>query len=483
MAALTPRDVVNALQTLSDDQTKELFFQLKVPLHTLSNIEKDHKGNMRKIHYVQAWYDGDEGASWDKIVSGLRQIGLKTVAEGLATQHGLSVAPASVDVNQSSHQMTPLTPSPVTTAPTLTDHTQPSTLTDHAPPSTLTDHTPPSTLTDHAPPSTVTDHAPPSTLTDHAQPSTVTDHAQPSAITDHAQSSTVTDHAQPSTLTDHTQPSTVSDHAQPSAITDHAQPSTVTFWSVEKVKVTILQLKKRFADLTADAEDELGELEKQDKRFLKRFRRYLLLLPVAKKATHVKFFHENEKCISAAENTSDILNILCRYIDYRNYEILLQLVTSYCAAPLQESMQEYCRSLEGFEKATPIDIYLAAIPDEANEELGNAFSKMVVRIDKPASECTLYDIRKLNEAIIQGSSLCFHSVYIGGVANKCVEVVVSFPSSAVGWVLSAMTPAFMHTHLLSEVAVDGRQLTIFEADSDELVSAWLLHALSNDGVL
>ena len=107
MAALTPRDVVNALQTLSDDQTKELFFQLKVPLHTLSNIEKDHKGNMRKIHYVQAWYDGDEGASWDRIVSGLREIGLKTLAERLATQHGLSVAPASVDVNQSSHQMTP----------------------------------------------------------------------------------------------------------------------------------------------------------------------------------------------------------------------------------------------------------------------------------------------------------------------------------------------------------------------------------------
>ena len=52
---------------------------------------------------------------------------------------------------------------------------------------------------------------------------------------------------------------------------------------------------------------------------------------------------------------------------------------------------------------------------------------------------------------------------------------MAFPSSAVGWVLSAMTPAFMHTHLLSEVAVDGRQLTIFEADSDELVSGYFMH--------
>ena len=52
---------------------------------------------------------------------------------------------------------------------------------------------------------------------------------------------------------------------------------------------------------------------------------------------------------------------------------------------------------------------------------------------------------------------------------------MAFPSSAVGWVLSAMTPAFMHTHLLSEVAVDGRQLTIIEADSHELVSVYFIH--------
>ena len=398
-------------------------------MNVLDNIDSGFPVGCRSDRYIQAWLERDTGASWHKIVSGLEEIEMNVLAKEIATKKCLSVAPASVEADQSSHQMTPLTPSPVTTAPTLNDHTQSSTVTDHAPPSTLTDHTQPSTVTDHAQPSTVTDHAPPSTLTDHAQSST---------------------------------------------ISDHAQPSTVTFWSVEKVKVTILQLKKRFADLTADAEDELGELEKQDKRFLKRFRRYLLLLPVAKKVTHVKFFQENAALISAAENTSKILDILCRYIDYRNYEILLQLITSYCAAPLQESMRQYCQSLEGFEKATPIDIYLAAIPDEANEELGNAFSKMVVRIDKPASECTLYDIRKLNEAIIQGSSLCFHSVYIGGVADKCVEVVVAFPSSAVGWVLSAMTPAFMHTHLLSEVAVDGRQLTIIEADSDELVSGYFM---------
>ena len=383
MAALTPRDVVNALQTLSDDQTKELFFQLTVPLHTLGNIEKDHKGNMRKIHYVQAWYDGDEGASWDKIVSGLRQIGLKTVAEGLAAQHGLSVAPASVDVNQSSHQMTP----PVVVA-----------------------------------------SGPPASGPAAGELCPVATPSSPTPSTDR----------------------------------------------VSQVRDDIERFVDSFSDLMLEAQSELCLRESVDPSFLTKFCDRLLGLPVAQKATHTKFFRESEDEFLDAKSMRKVFAILKRYCNYRNYEILQHIVKKFCEAALQQKMQEYCQSLERFEKATPVDIYLAAIPDEANEDLENAFSKLVVRIDKPASECTLYDIRKLNEAIIQGSSLCSHSIYISSVANKCVEVVVRFPSSAVGWVLSAMTPAFMHTHLLSEVAVNGRQLTIFEADSDELVSVYFM---------
>ena len=65
---ITPRDVVNALQTLTDEQSYELFFHLEVPLHTLITITSDYKGDMRKIHYVQAWFDHDVDVSWDTIV-------------------------------------------------------------------------------------------------------------------------------------------------------------------------------------------------------------------------------------------------------------------------------------------------------------------------------------------------------------------------------------------------------------------------------
>ena len=65
---ITPRDVVNALQTLTDEQSYKLFYHLEVPLHTLSTITSDYKGDMRKIHYVKAWFDHDVDVSWDTIV-------------------------------------------------------------------------------------------------------------------------------------------------------------------------------------------------------------------------------------------------------------------------------------------------------------------------------------------------------------------------------------------------------------------------------
>ena len=224
-----------------------------------------------------------------------------------------------------------------------------------------------------------------------------------------------------------------------------------------------------FADLQADAQIEIAEKENDNRSFLPRFRSRLLLLPVAKKAPHVKFFQKSRDEIIAAKNTDTILAILCTHIDYRSYEILFHLITRFCGVPLQENMKIYRLSLETFEMHTTVDIYISAVPDEISEEIETGFSQMVVKINKPSSECTLHEVRKLNEAIITKSGLESHSVYISSVAKNCVVVAMRFPSSAVGWVLAAMTPDFIHTQHLTKITMDGEQLTIIQAERQELV--------------
>ena len=224
-----------------------------------------------------------------------------------------------------------------------------------------------------------------------------------------------------------------------------------------------------FLDLTTDAEEEISQQDGPDKRFLRKFRKFIQFLPIARKPPHDRFFHQYRNEIVAAQNTDALLAILCSYVDYRNYEIMLHIITRFCTVPLLESMQKYRMSLEMFEMHTAVDVYISAVPDEMNKMLERGLSQMVLKIEKPASECTLHEVRKLNETITAEAGLESHSVYISGVAENCVLMKVIFPSSAVGWVLSAMTPNFMTTHCLSEVTLDGQQLTLELGETEELV--------------
>ena len=162
-----------------------------------------------------------------------------------------------------------------------------------------------------------------------------------------------------------------------------------------------------------------------------------------------------------------IFAILRRYCNYRNYELLHEVVRKFCNTFLQLKMKEYCKTLERFEKETAVDVYLKAI--SAGDILCSEFTKMTMKINKSTSACTLYDIRKLKEAITERASLTSYSMYIGEVVESSVKLELGFPASCVGWVLGAMTPEFLAMHLLSDVFLGQEQLSILQEPHTELV--------------
>ena len=212
------------------------------------------------------------------------------------------------------------------------------------------------------------------------------------------------------------------------------------------------------------------EKESGDPSFLDKFRDRLLGLPVAQKAIHAKFFRENEDEILDARSMRKIFAILTRYCYYRNPEILRELVRKFCEAVLQGKMQEYVHSLERFEKATTVDVYLVAI--SARESLSLAFTRMTVKINKPPSVCTLHEIRMFKEDLAERASLHSYGMYIESVSESSVRVMLRFPPSCVGWILAALTPDFMTTHLLTDVVVDEKQLAIEHTSQWKLVYAY-----------
>ena len=373
---ILPKDVANALKTLNDEQSKELFFQLEVPLHILDGITADYRGNMRKIHYVQAWFDQEVEASWEKIVAGLKQIGMKALAETLATQQCLGGTLTSA--------ATPDLPSSPATAPEASG---------------------------------------PQTSGSSPSDPSLGLVARPSS------------------------PSSPSDR-------------------VSQVRAEIDRLSDTFSDLMSATRDEMCMRESVDAAFLKRFRDRLLDLPVAKKAPHTKFFREHVKEFLKA-NMEEIFATLRLYCSYRNYAVLRELVRKFCKAVLQRRMQEYCESLEKFEKATFVNVYLEAI--EASDVLSVEFTKMTVKINKPTSECTLHEVRKITEVIAEKANLHSYSVYIGAVLKSSVQLELGFPASCVGWILGVFTPDFLATHLLSDVVLGQQNLSIQDWPQEKLV--------------
>ena len=376
---LSPRDVVNALQDLTEDQMKELFYHLEVPLPSLVSIEREHKGNICKIHFVETWYNLDSKASWEKIIEGLVHIKLKALAERVARQYILKPLTSSV-VDPSPHPTTALVPT--------------------------------------------------------------------QGISQDTESS----------------PS-----VHPLSPVVYTTPSSLTTSSdrVSHVRATIDLLDDTFSDILFDTQLQMCDRESEDSKFLDRFRSRLLALPVAKKSTHAKFFRDSEDEILDAKNMRKIFAILTRYCSYKNPEILQQLIKKFCEGTLQVRMINFCKSLEKFEIDTTVDVFLVAI--SAHQELTLAFKRMAMTIKKPVTVCTLHEIRTHKEALAESVSLHSYSMYIESVAESSVLLVLRFPESCVGWVLAAMTPDFLETHLLSDVAVDGEHLTIEQGDMEHMV--------------
>ena len=90
--SLSTVDISDALDPLTVEETRSLFFKLRVPLKCLDDIADQYVGENRKQHYIQKWLDMNPDASWDKLVSGLRKINKTSLAARFESRHNISRA-------------------------------------------------------------------------------------------------------------------------------------------------------------------------------------------------------------------------------------------------------------------------------------------------------------------------------------------------------------------------------------------------------
>ena len=426
---LSTLDVSNAIERLNVEETRELFFKLKVP-HKLSNLEVSnavrpltveqvrdlvhqmgvplnelddiasqyHDAENRKQHFVQKWLDMNENASWAKLVAGLRRINMNSLATEIESAH-LSRVPSSGSVS--------LVPSSALSPPP------------------------------------------------EARPP-----AHQGTVSVSAKSA--------SSLT----PSLPYPTPSPSSM--------ITASFIQRVEVasaSIECLEEEFSNIKSDAKESLSERENTDKKFVRRFKDHLLDLPVTKKKVHVRFFLRNEDEILAADTIEKLFRILRHHCSYRNYEIILHIVKRFCKEELKQQMLSYRDSFTAFEKTTTVDVFLCAISARPDGAISAGFVKMTMKINKAPSECTLHEIRELKESIDEEASLESYAMYIDSpvAGSVCIGLCVS---ERVGWMVGVvLTPDFRQKHLLSEVTVTVR---IWREERVKDLAQYLVRNTAND---
>ena len=221
---------------------------------------------------------------------------------------------------------------------------------------------------------------------------------------------------------------------------------------VAQTKHKIDYFEEEFSDLKYEAQESLSKKESENSMFFRRFRNHLLDMPVTRKQVHIRFFSRNEDEIMAADTIERLFVILSRYCNYSNYDIIFHIVKRFCHG-LMGRMVRYCNSLTSFEKATTVDVYLCAISAHPGGGVREGFIRMTMKINKPPSECTLYEIRMLKESIEQKASLESYAMYIETPGEGSVLARLCFPKDVDLMVKEALNTEFRQEQLLTEVTV------------------------------
>ena len=426
---LTTRDVVTALKTLAVSSTKELMFHLGVDLTDLDDIERQYNSDVKdqKRHFIDKWIEIDENASWDKLAVGLKKIDRKTLAYIIHSKHSSEYRETDDDIESNAKQYSPvqLKPVPMLVWPARPPRAERAILNESAPEMAAA----PETMAAPVP-------IPPASPSIHSDLSQTRLQPSPTLVTAPPTDSTPTNSS--------------------------AKSPTVNQDKVAAVRASIKHFKEEFTKLMCGIYIFLSEAVTRESSFLGMFRVVLLALPVSKKPIHRPFFLGKEKAILNAANIDELWAILNCYCDYKNYEIIMYIIEKYVKQEgiLMQSMIDYHDSFVKFETSTTVDIYLCAIKIDRDSKLYRGFCRMVLKINKPACECTLHEIRQLKESIAESADIYSYGVYIDEPHSGSVVVVLRIPQSFLKLVTTIMTLEFQQAHNLTNVTVLSKYLKL-----------------------
>ena len=440
----TMKKLVNALVDVSDWRT--LGIQLKVDFSTLNAIERDYpKVVDRKYQMLYKWILNKPSATWEDIVTALREMNLNSIAKNIEAEYCYSTQeqkPQHSDVSPPS-STTPLVPatqsipSPLVTSPRDTP-----------------------TLPESIPLIADSPEGPPTSLL--AVNEAATQSMPPPLVAD-SQISLPVATTTPLVCTS-TPPIVNSQLSTPPLVPTSEGMDTLmdTEDRLQVVEKETSELDRKFRNLALRAGKYLTKKESTP-GFLSEFRINLVLLPVSQRQQHLRFFETNRRDILSATSVEEIFFILGCYWNWWNYSLLQHIIDSFGSQQLKDDLRCYLEDLKRFQEKTAFKDFIRAchsylgVPPE--------FSEVRTRMKGDWLTYTVYHIREINQELVESSSL---ETFFVGVSHSSIVLIWAVPSTAVHVLAAAIDEEFLQSNEIESVMIDGNDLSSYQSQGRQL---------------
>ena len=448
----TMKKLVNALVDVSDWRT--LGIQLKVDFSTLNAIERDYPKLVdRKSQMLYTWILNKPSATWEDIVTALREMNLNSIAKNIEAEYCYSTQeqnPQHSDVSPRT-STTPLVPATQSIPPPLVTSTP-----------TLPESTP--TLLESTPLIVDSPKGPPTSLL--AGHEAATQSLPPPLVADSQISLPV---ATTTPLVCTPTPPIVNSQISPpplvptsegmATLMDTENPQEDRLQVVEK---EIHELESKFRNLVLNAGEYLTKKESTP-GFLFKFRINLVLLPASQQQQHLRFFEKNRRDIFSASSVEEIFFILGCYWNWWNYSLLQHIIDSFGSQQLKSELRCYLKDLKRFQLKTAFKDFIRAcssylgVPPE--------FSEVRTRMKGDWLTYTVYHIREINQELVESSSL---ETFFVGVSHSSIVLIWAVPSTAVHVLAAAINENFLQSNEIESITIDGEDLSSYQSQGGQL---------------
>ena len=210
--------------------------------------------------------------------------------------------------------------------------------------------------------------------------------------------------------------------------------------------------EEEFLSLVDSTRDYLLR-KKRSKSDLYHFKAGLTKLPLLTKKKRLYFLDKRKRKILRADSMEEVFEILHPYWNYADYSLLDCIVEKNCDEKLRHRMKSYKDKLHGFEKETTLESFRMAVP-EGPKVLPKYYSMLTATLEVDAAECTLFDVRKKFEKIVDRANLQPYILQHIKTGYTRTSLLVSFPRSVYKRVKQLLDDKF-----LQEIGVSPQSLS------------------------